>query len=151
MPPVSQLPSPKTRQVDMPMQQTQTPAAKHKRFASLLRLPSSSSRRDKDKEGPPTPSRATTTAPTTPTATATATTPAHNAPTAPTAPNASGYFSTQAGASGSGSGSGTDVRSPGSKRPPASFSGHGKQLLHKRRLAAQQLSSPSSPMHALPC
>ncbi|KAF3008538.1 hypothetical protein E8E13_006477 [Curvularia kusanoi] len=116
MPAVSQLPSPTARQPAM----QPTPSAKHKRFASLLRLPSSSSRRDKAQDSPSASSPRTITAPTTPTATTTATAPGPNAPSASTS---SSYFSTQPGASGSGSGSGTDVRSPGSKRPPASFSG----------------------------
>ncbi|KAF3038375.1 hypothetical protein E8E12_008833 [Didymella heteroderae] len=130
MPAVSQR-QPNARQSDM--QQTNAPPAKHKRFASLLRLPSSSSRKDKDKETPPASSprsRRATTNPTTPTA------PAQNAPSA-----SASYFSPQPGASGSG----TDLRSPGSKRPPASFSGHGKHLPHSRRLAAQQPLSPSAP------
>ena len=100
------------RQSDM---QTQTPPVKHKRFASLLRLPSSSYKKDKDKETPPASSprsRRATTNPTTPTPTA----PAQNAPSV-----SPSYFSPQPGSSGSG----TDLRSPGSKRPPASFSGHG--------------------------
>ncbi|KAH6633496.1 hypothetical protein C7974DRAFT_392868 [Boeremia exigua] len=109
MPAVSQPPS-SARRPDM---HPQAPPAKHKRFASLLRLPSSSSRKEKDKEPPPAASprsRRATTNPTTPTA------PATNAPSA-----SPSYFSPQPGASGSG----TDLRSPGSKRPPASFSGHG--------------------------
>ncbi|KAF1924580.1 uncharacterized protein M421DRAFT_424716 [Didymella exigua CBS 183.55] len=113
MPAISQH-QPNARQPDM--QQTTAPPAKHKRFASLLRLPSSSPRKDKDKESPSASSsrapRATTN-PTTPTA------PAQSAPSA-----SASYFSPQPGSSGS-SGSGTDLRSPGSKRPPASFSGHG--------------------------
>ncbi|KAF2628280.1 hypothetical protein BU25DRAFT_410371 [Macroventuria anomochaeta] len=110
MPAVSQPHPSNARQPDM---QTQTPPAKHKRFASLLRLPSSSSKKEKDKETPPASSprsRRATTNPTTPTA------PVQKAPSA-----SPSYFSPQPGSSGSG----TDLRSPGSKRPPASYSGHG--------------------------
>ncbi|KAF3044166.1 hypothetical protein E8E11_000022, partial [Didymella keratinophila] len=136
MPAVSQH-QPNARQSDM--QQTNAPSAKHKRFASLLRLPSSSSRKDKDKETPPASSPRSRRATTNPSTPNTPNAPAQNAPAqnapaqnapaqnapAQNVPSASAsYFSPQPGASGSG----TDLRSSSSKRPPASFSGHGKQL-----------------------
>ncbi|KAJ4406395.1 hypothetical protein N0V91_004604 [Didymella pomorum] len=134
MPAVTQH-QPNARQSDM--QQTTAPPAKHKRFASLLRLPSSSSRKDKDKETPPASSprlrRATTNPPTPNTPNA----PAQNAPSA-----SASYFSPQPGASGSGI--------DNSRGPPVTLITRGNSDYARKKAPATTPNQPQRQHSGLP-